>query len=52
MLLHAVRAPPLYVDAISITINSAYHPENFLKFRSYVFVLTALKIRAKGAKEL
>ena len=53
MLLHALRAPPLYADASSITIiNSTNYPKNFLKFRSHVFVLMASKIHAKSATEL
>ena len=47
-LIHALRAPSLYANAGSITsINSANNPEIFLKFHPYVFVLTALEIRAK-----
>ena len=43
----------MYEDASNIMImKSANYPEISLKFYSYVFVLTALKIGAKSALEL
>ena len=39
-------------DSNMAIINSANYPENFLKFRSYVFTLTALKMQAEIAIEL
>ena len=46
-LLHALRAAILFADTCHIAIiTSAKYPENFLKFRSYVFRLPVLKINA------